>query len=354
MKKVFFSLAIVSLFFGCSQNSGGPAEGESSAHRWVQTTTLVEASDSFFSLTGTVKARHEVELAFQVGGKIDRRLVDAGQSIRKGDVLFTLDLRDLRQSVVTSRARLKAAEATLELAENEFSQDSQLIEQGYKSRREYQRTLLALKEAENQRDAAEAELSQALNALDYGVLKSDSDGFILDAFGEPGEVVSAGHPVAKFAKDAQPEVEVDFPSDRYPPESGELIVDGVAIALKRREVAGAADPLSRTWKTRYAIDQKYPGLRYGQLVKTKFRDSQPDIPLYKTKISSIDERGETPLIWTIDNGEALSTSISIHKIETEYAWVSSPELRDGLAVISLGTHLLKPGMAVRPLSEREI
>ena len=71
-------------------------------------------------------------------------------------------------------------------------------------------------------------------------------------------------------------------------------------------------------------------------------------------ISSIDERGETPLIWTIDNGEALSTSISIHKIETEYAWVSSPELRDGLAVISLGTHLLKPGMAVRPLSEREI
>ena len=103
-----------------------------------------------------------------------------------------------------------------------------------------------------------------------------------------------------------------------------------------------------------AIDQKHPGLRYGQLVKTQFRDSQPDIPLYKTKISSIDERGETPLIWTVDNGETLQISISIHKIETEYAWVSSPELRDGLEVISLGTHLLKPGMAVRPVSEREI
>ena len=40
---------------------------------------------------GSVQARHEVEQAFRVGGKVMERRVDVGQTVREGDVLAVLD-----------------------------------------------------------------------------------------------------------------------------------------------------------------------------------------------------------------------------------------------------------------------
>ncbi|MDO6680666.1 MULTISPECIES: efflux RND transporter periplasmic adaptor subunit [Oceanospirillaceae] len=352
MNRFFTILITTYVLSGCSQSTESTVEAASDAARWVKIENLVEATKPGHELTGTVKARHEVELAFQVGGKVDQRLVDAGQSVKKGEVLFTLDLRDLRESVVTARANLRAAEATLKLAEKDLERDYQLVDQGYTSRQEYERALLTQEETQARRDVAEAQLSQALNMLEYGVLRAESDGIILDVFIEPGEVVSVGRPVAKLAKSGEREVEVDYPSGAYPPEQGGLLHDGEAIALTRREMAGAADPESRTWKTRYTIDQPLSDLRYGQLVRTRFLVSNDSIPLYKMAISALDERGETPFIWTIVDGEAVPLNVDIQRIDKDHAWVTGSTLEEGLIVISSGTHLLKPGMAVQSLDAR--
>ena len=45
---------------------------------------------------GTVQARHEVDEAFRVGGKVVQRKVDVGQNVREGDVLAVLDDTDYR------------------------------------------------------------------------------------------------------------------------------------------------------------------------------------------------------------------------------------------------------------------
>ena len=115
-----------------------------------------------------------------------------------------------------------------------------------------------------------------------------------------------------------------------------------------------ADPLRPTWKARYVPDRGVKSLRYGQLVKTRFREFQPNDKLYRVKVSSIDERGEGSFVWIVDNGKARPVQVSISKIDTEYAWVSASHIKEGVKVITLGTHLLDDGLAVRSVNEREI
>ena len=80
--------------------------------------TLTEQSQILpQSYSGTVRARHEIPVAFQVGGRIQHRLVNAGQTVAPGDVLFRLDPQELEQTLVATKAMLSAATAELEVAE---------------------------------------------------------------------------------------------------------------------------------------------------------------------------------------------------------------------------------------------
>ena len=56
-------------------------------------------------------ARHEVQESFRVGGRIEKRLVDVGDYAKEGQVLATLDEKDLRLSMESAEAELRAVRA---------------------------------------------------------------------------------------------------------------------------------------------------------------------------------------------------------------------------------------------------
>src|SRR4030095_14122676 len=68
---------------------------------------------------GTVQARHEVDQAFRVGGKITERRVDVGHTVREGDVLAGLDDVDYRLTEEATRQELIAATAQAQQAESD-------------------------------------------------------------------------------------------------------------------------------------------------------------------------------------------------------------------------------------------
>ena len=60
-----------------------------------------QETDRYF---GAVQARHEVDQAFRVGGKVVQRKVDVGQTVREGDVLAVLDDTDYRLAEEAAQA----------------------------------------------------------------------------------------------------------------------------------------------------------------------------------------------------------------------------------------------------------
>ena len=66
-----------------------------------------------------MQARHEVDQAFRVGGKVVQRKVDVGQTVREGDVLAVLDDTDYRLAEEAARQQLIAAAAQARQAESD-------------------------------------------------------------------------------------------------------------------------------------------------------------------------------------------------------------------------------------------
>ena len=108
--------AIASLLSACSHHAP-PAE----ALRPVRTVEVqYDAAREVNRYFGSVQARHEVDQAFRVAGKVLERHVDVGQSVQEGDVLAVLDDVDYRLSEEAARQQLQAATAKARQAESDW------------------------------------------------------------------------------------------------------------------------------------------------------------------------------------------------------------------------------------------
>lgn len=101
MKPSVLLLVLASVLSGCGKESvpstkAEPAAIQSTNAEQPALTQVVGAvvSDSGNVYSGEIRARHETQLGFRIGGKIIERLVDAGARVQAGQVLMRLDLGD--------------------------------------------------------------------------------------------------------------------------------------------------------------------------------------------------------------------------------------------------------------------
>lgn len=315
---------------------------------FVKTEPVKTSVATSLGLSGIVRARTETPLAFQVGGRITARKVDAGKTVAAGDLLFELDRRDLEQAVLAAEAILSAAQSAFDAANADLIRHRQLVVKHFVSAQALQLAEDAARQASGRRDAAQAHLNQARNALGYGRLRAPADGVLIEVSGEVGQVVAAGQGVAVLAQSGKREVEVFFPERVVPPTTGEMLLDGGSLVLTLREKAGAVDPVSRTLRARYTLDGPSDTLMLGSVVRTRFRNESATSDVFSVPLAAISERGTGPRVWRFSDGQVKSVPVSILSLDTDHAQVSGP-LHAGDHVVALGTHLLTEDMRAREL-----
>lgn len=343
--RITLPLILLSLvLIGCTPEE--TAVDNSTDVPWVRTVAVVSEKREQIRLSGTIKGRHETPVSFQVPGRVLERYVDTGQRVSTGQPLFQLDTRDLLATVHVAEAELKTAEASLAIARAELKRQQQLVAGDYVSRQTLERFTLSVREAESRRDTAQAVLAQANNGLSYAALKADKSGVLTEVSVEPGQVIAVGQPLALLVEDNQLDVEVYLPDGLHPPKTGTLEFETGELQVQLREIAGAADPQSRSWRARYSIEQRTvlkPSLGgVAQVVLDKIESNNA----LRVPLGALDERSQGPQVWQVINGHAHAIPVELIALESEFAKVRASDL-EGQRVISLGTHMLTPGMAVR-------
>nr|WP_093187260.1 efflux RND transporter periplasmic adaptor subunit [Thiocapsa sp. KS1] len=364
MKRIGAVFVATLLGSGCGPNadeSAAPtAESDRESVPWVLSARVEPAPNSVWTLTGTVRARHEIPLSFRIGGEIQARLVDAGARVEAGDVLFRLDPRDVTQQRLAAEATVASARAEHENAERERDRLGDLLTKRLASEQDHDRAVTAARAAEQRLVAAEATLEQARNAILYADLVAPAAGVILDVDGQVGQVVSPSQAVARLAEDGPREIEVQVPEARrvdLPTEATARLANGAGPAngpasarVTLREIAGSADPLSRTWRARYRLPElpSEPGL--GTTVTLIFDTAREEASrsIARVPLGAILERGEGPLIWRIEEGRVEPEPVELIGIVGEQAEIRT-DLAPGTPVVALGAHLLLPGQPVRVL-----
>ena len=347
LKKIIGLVVILALVLtGCEQE----AEKEKKAP-WVKTFVIQQQAGGERVLSGRVRARHEIPVAFRLSGLIEQRLVDAGQTVKKGQLLFKLDSSDLNKELDARKAEASAAKSAIAVAKADVVRGVDLLKKKFISQQALDRFKLVKREAQERFNAAQARVHQATNALGYAQLTAETDGLLTEVIGERGQVVTVGQVVAVLAKKGELEVELFFPEKMAPPSEGAVMLrNGGALPLMLREVAGAADRVSHTWRARYQLLSNSPDLALGNIVRASFKQAGMGPDNIEVPLAALDERGDSPHIWVINDGLAQPVMVELVRLEAETVMIQV-QLPVGTPIIALGTHLLQSGMAVRALPQ---
>lgn len=335
---------------GCGQAE--PTPGRAAVALPVKGATLQPAMLDTWTLSGTVQAHIQSPLAFRVGGQIIARHVNAGQPVRRGQPLLSLDEKDLQEQLASAQAQLNSARAEAANAAAERQRMEELAAQRLVSAQAADNARTLAEAAHQQAAAAEAQWQQARNAIAYATLVAPTDGVILELQAQPGQVVTPGQAVALLAQDGPREVEVFVPQERRHalPEQALVRLPGAAteVSARLQEISGAADPMTRTWRARYRLDDAASaGADLGSVVRVRFAaDSAAAGTIYRVPLGALSERGEGARLWAIEDGKVRPHPVHVLGLDTEDAFVSTT-LAPETPVVALGTHLLHDGQPVR-------
>ena len=351
MRRVLLSLLGVALLAGCGEREAPQPEQEAALK--VRVVALQPASPPEWTLSGNVQARHRVELGFRLAGEINQRLVQAGQRVEAGDLLLTLDQRDVSQQLTSARAALASARLQAENAESSRKRLLSLRERDLVPLQNYDDALTAAEAAQENVRSARARLAQAQTALEYVDLRAPDDGVLIEVSGEVGQVVSPGQTVAVLASDGAHEVEVFVPERRRNdlPESGQVVLFGgeQRATARLREVAGAADALTRSWRARFAIEDDPLNWPLGSSVTLQLQGGDRNTQgLLQLPLSAVIDKGQGPAVWRIEENRVQLVAVELVRSRHDQAWIRS-DLPPGTPVVALGVHLLEPGQQVEVL-----
>lgn len=342
--------AVALLAAGCSQPPPPPEP-----IRAVKLMTVsVGQYQSDIEFSGEVRARIESRLGFRVAGKIIRRQVELGQSVKVGQVLAEIDAQDFRLAADAARAQVAAAATNRDLAGADYRRYKELKDQNFISGAELERRDSTFKAAQAQVDQAQAQLTSQGNQAGYTKLIADVAGVVTAIEAEPGQVVSAGAPVVRVAQNGVRDVVFSVPEDRVAAvRVGSAVAvrlwsAGTTLAGTVREVAASADPVTRTFQVKVALDTKTPpplGTTVSVVPQSVGHVGTPVIKL-PTSALKHDSDGSTT-VWVLDQASMTvkSQPIVVATADGNEVVISSG-LQPGMQVVSAGVHVLSPNQKV--------
>lgn len=337
----------IAVLAGCGTSDDAAVEEKAKLVRAASVSSLTNAATESFA--GSVVARYEAQLAFQVGGRMVRRHVNVGDQVSKGDVIAELDPIDYRLSAEAAGADLKSASASLIRAQADERRYAELVGPGAVSRSAYDAVVAEARAAKEAVLALKAQLSLAENALEYTQLVATQNGVITELYAEEGQVVAAAQPIASYAREGGIEVEIAIPENKIelasqPADVTLWVGNGERYDAYLREISPRANPQTRTYDARYAISADTPA-QLGMTATVHLSAGNNDA-LFVPK-EAIFGHGDTSSVWLVDDSQRLRRqAIEINGFEDGKVVVETG-LQRGQKVVSLGVHLLKEGQLVK-------
>lgn len=343
-------IAAALVLTACSQEA--PDEGPARPAMVVQADA---AAANLSVYAGEVRAQFEPALAFRIGGKISRRLVDVGEQVKKGQALAELDAADVGLQLEAARAQLASAQSDLALATSELERYQGLLDRQLVSKSLYDTRVSAKQAAQARERQAQAEARVSGNQADYAVLRAPADGVISQRLAEAGQVVAAGQTVFVLAEQGLREVAISVPE-----QSAALFTPGREMAVelwsqpgkrfpaKLREIAPAADSQARTFAARVSFDPGDVRTEIGQ--SARVFALQQGVRSLAVPLSALSEKDGKPALWVVDPDKS---TVSLRPVtvgaygESEVPVLAG--LQPGEWVVAAGVHLLLEGQRVKPI-----
>ena len=151
------------------------------------------------TLFGNIEIR-TVELSFLAGGQVSKLLKEEGDTVKKGELIATLDSRDYEANYNKAIADVERTIALKNDALEKYNRNEPLGAAGAVSKQDIETLFNNKNRTQAEYKLAEANKTYAKNQLDYTKLYAPVDGIIMVRVIEPGSNVAKGQSVYTMAK----------------------------------------------------------------------------------------------------------------------------------------------------------
>ena len=275
------------------------------------------------SYSAVIEGKQDVEVRPQVSGFITDVLVKEGAKVKKGQTLFVIDTipyaasyRQAKAAVATAEAQLATAQLSLEGSEDLYADKVISDFELQTARNSYNSAVAALRQAE----AAEASAAQNLS---YAIVKSPVNGSAgMTSYGSIDNTIASFQPVTLTLTDQtlyEREGHIDVISRIVDKGTGTVSVRAVFENPDGRLMSGSSGRVNISYNKENCI----------VIPQTATYEIQDKIYVYK-----------------VVDGKAVSTQISVFRINDGKEYVVESGLTTGDVIVSEGAGLLREGTPI--------
>ena len=258
-------------------------------------------------VTGTISAQYDMPVSVEgEGGRVAAVLVEAGDTVKKGQVLARINTDVLRPYVAQLAAALEEAKADARLASAEYERVKAVSGSGAISREDVERREASAQMRVASAKVAEAQLREAEARLARAEIRAPANGLVLERTVEVGQTASQGVVLFRIAKDGKVELrgevsEQDMPGLKVG-QKASVRITGVDRAFEGKVwlLSPIIDPKSRLGSVRVALSPD-PLLRPGAFAQGVVQAGEARKPILPHSALQADAKGAFVYVVAADN-----------------------------------------------------
>ncbi len=320
-----------------------------------------EQYEIWVDFSGKTEAFKSVNVTSRVGGELKKIFFEAGDNVKKGDLLFKIDDSQYKAILEQKMASLQKNKASLNLAIANVKRYKPLVEKGLAPREKLDELLANQKQLQAVVNADSATIKQAELDVEYTTIRATIDGQIGKSLVDVGNLVNVSSTTLAKIVDSE-YLYVNFnPSSKevslikkYKSEDNPRVKVRLENSDDRIEVKGNIDFIDNntnettgTVFIRAKIDNKENIIFPGTFVEIKLFITDK-IPLIAVHPNTLGQNQLGSFVYIVDS----ENKIRIRQIESQYSNNDLVLIKDGLnegdRVIVSNITKLKDGLLVNP------
>ncbi|MEW6276893.1 MAG: efflux RND transporter periplasmic adaptor subunit [Bacillota bacterium] len=355
-------------FTGCTKNQQAPAAQQGAGAGRPPAAVAVQSAKKGkivkeYMAGGQVAGIRTVTVAPKISGRAASVPVAAGQAVREGDVLFTLDSTDAENQVRQARASLAVAQENKKLADvnranakKQLERYRQLYEAGAVPADTYEQYALKYEQAaapvpEAQLAQAEAALATQETNLANHTVRAPFGGVVAKVSVDPGEMVSPTSQCVTLVDLSRVKVEVAVGEQEVNKiRPGQVC--RVTVAAARSEpfpgtvtaVSPAADDKTKGFTVEVTLDNPAGILKQGMYAEVHLVTDTAEEVL-TVPVEAVLNKDGRRVVFVVEGGEAKERTVIVGLTDGRLAEIKEG-LKEGEQIVVTGNQSLTNGSKV--------
>jgi membrane fusion protein, multidrug efflux system len=308
------------------------------------------------AVSGSLEPEQAATVRAEVSGSVLRTYAEAGQAVRQGTVVARLEDAAVRDTYLSAKSGVRAAESAFDLAKRNAERTERLAQAGAVAQRDLESARVTADNAEGALADAKARLASAEQQVAHTTVRAPFSGIVSERQVDAGDVVQVGGALFSIVDPTSLKLEASVPAEQigrlHTGTAVEFTIHGFTRRFSGRiaRINPVVDPSTRQVKIYVNIPNRDRSLVGGLFAQGRVAtDTKRAVAV---PVSAIDNRGTSTTVHRLKDGRVTEVPVRLGVRDEAAEMIEvSTGVAEGDTLLLGSAQGVAPGSRVRVLQE---